>query len=283
MKPNSLLCLLLALIGVSLALGGPPPPPPGPNLPGVSLGTTETYWIAPYVRVSTIFGRTTVTWFAKDGNIERQTDARWVQPGFIDATGEERSGVTVWGVNEDWKITLPKRVGGDPGYTTSTPDSRVFVEEFHPEHGLIAMNIYLHGKLTNTVGPFQRYKGDDVHLSDDGSASLIIWKDDTRKTAQFIGLDANGITRFQVDCDDPVINKGVAPDGSGALLAPNSGLNQYTFMWYTSQGKRHSLEITPNPYLVGWIPGTHSSLFTTGGDKTTTYKLIDWEREKQMW
>jgi len=287
MKLNLLPCMLLALNCLAQGPTQPPfsvpPRPPGPKLPGMSLGALETYWIAPYVRVSTIFGRKTVTWFAKDGNIQRQTEARGVQPGFIDATNRENGGETVWGVNEDWKITLPQRAG-EPGYTTSTPDSRVFVEEFHPEHGLIALNIYLHGKLTTTVGPFPQYKADQVQLSDDGSASLTIWKDETRTTAQIIGLDANGVVRFRVDCDDLVINKGVAPDGSGALLSSSSGLNEFTFMWYTGQGKLHSFEITPNPYLVGWIPGTHSSLFATSvGDRSPHYQLIDWDKSERQW
>jgi len=280
MKLNLLPCLLLALIGLAQ---GAPPPPPGPDFPGVSLGKLETYWIAPYVRVSTIFGRKTVTWFSKDGSIQRQTEARGIEPGFIVATSQESSGETVWGVNEDWKITLPQRAG-ELGYTTSTPDSRVFVEEFHPQHGMIALNIYIHGKLTNTVGPFPQYSADQVRLSDDGSASLTVWKDDTRKTAQIVGLGANGIIRFRVDCADPVINKGVAADGSGVLLSPNSDSGQFTFMWYTGQGKLHSFEITPNPYLVGWIPGTHSSLFATSvGDRSPLYHLIDWDRNEKLW
>jgi hypothetical protein len=86
MKLNLLPCLLLALLG--LAQDPPTPPPhhpymPGPELPGVSLGTLETYWVAPYVRVSTIFGRKTVTWFSKDGNIQRQTEASGIEPEFI--------------------------------------------------------------------------------------------------------------------------------------------------------------------------------------------------------
>jgi hypothetical protein len=154
MKLNLFPCLLLALNG--LAQGAPPPPfsvpprPPGPNLPGVSRGKLETYWIAPYVRVSTAFGRTTVAWFSKDGKIQRQTEASGIEPGFISVTAQKGSGETIWGVNEDWQITLPVRVG-ESGYTTSTPDSRVFIEEFHPEYGLIALNIYLHGKLTTTL------------------------------------------------------------------------------------------------------------------------------------
>ncbi len=281
----ALICIVL-VSEASLAQNPPALPShqpymPGPKLPGVSLGTLEIYWVAPYVRVSTIFGRKTVTWFSKDGNIQRQTEASGIEPGFISVTAQKGSGETIRGVNEDWQITLPVRVG-ESGYTTSTPDSRVFIEEFHPEYGLVALNIYLHGKLTTTVGPFQQYKADQVQLSDDGSASLTIWKDETRTTAQIIGLDANGIIRFRVDCDDLVINKGVAPDGSGALLSSSSGLNEFTFMWYTSQGKLHSLEITPNPYLVGWIPKAHRSLFSTSvGNQSPHYQLIDWDKNEE--
>jgi hypothetical protein len=150
----ALICIVL-VSEASLAQNPPALPRhqpymPGPNLPGVSRGKLETYWIAPHVRVSTAFGRTTVAWFSKDGNIQRQTEASGIEPGFISVTAQKGSGETIWGVNEDWQITLPVRVG-ESGYITSTPDSRVFIEEFHPEYGLIALNIYLHGKLTTTV------------------------------------------------------------------------------------------------------------------------------------
>jgi len=125
----------------------------------MSLGKLETYWISPNVVVSTALGRTTVTWFSKDGSIQRQTAASQIQPGFITTTGQQGSNETIWGTNEDWKIVLPGRAG-DSDYITSTPDSRVFIEELDPQRGLITLNVYLHGKLTNTVGPFLRYKGD---------------------------------------------------------------------------------------------------------------------------
>jgi len=289
MKPTPLILFLtLARAGLSLVLTpallwAPPPYVPGPDLPGTSKGKLETYWVAPYVRASVIFGRTTVTWFGQDRSIQRQTDAIAVQSGFIDATHQNNAGEVVWGTNEDWKIALPVR-SGESGYATATPDSRVFIEEFHPKPGLISLNIYVHGKLTNTAGPFLQYKADEVHLSDDGSASLIVWKYESKKTAQIIGLDANGTVRFRVDCENPISNEGVAPDGAGVLLSPNSGRVQNTFLWYTSEGRRQSLQITPNPYLVGWIPKTHHSLFTaSAGYRILNYRLIDWDSGGEIW
>jgi hypothetical protein len=48
-----------------------PPPGPFPDLPGVSKGKIETYWLAPYVRVSEGFGGTTITWFAEGDRQQR--------------------------------------------------------------------------------------------------------------------------------------------------------------------------------------------------------------------
>jgi hypothetical protein len=185
MKLKLLLCSSLVLSSwfgccITASALGVPPPGPGPTLPGVSKGQIETYWLAPYVWVSEGFGGTTVTWFTEDGHIRRQTAVSGIEPGFVNVIGQEE---TILGVNEDWKITLPPEPPpvqsgySMSGYITSTPDSRVFVHEYHPRPGQIALDIYLHGVLTNTVGPFWQYLGRDVELHDDGSASLPIWKD----------------------------------------------------------------------------------------------------------
>ena len=278
---------------------------PTPDLPGANKGKFEAYWIGPYVRVSEarIGGRgaTTVTWFNRDGTIKRQTEVSILEPGFVDIISRRfpeavvRSRFTpdfirrsaysnvIQGVNEEWKIVLPNKTGPS-GHNTSTPDSRVFVDEFHPRQGLIALDIYVHGKLENTVGPFRQYSFENVHLSDDGSAALIVWKDESKKTAQLVVLNPGGKVSFRVDCDHPVHSPIAAPGGAGALLLPNQGgTNQNTFLWYTRDGKLSTLEVSPNPYCMGWIPETRKSLFTTSLGYDHRYRLIDWDTGKSLW
>ena len=118
------------------------------------------------------------------------------------------------------------------------------------------------GKLASVVGPFPQYDGEDVHLSDDGSAALIVWKDETEKTAQLVVLNSGGKVSFRVDCGHPDHSPIAAPGGAGALLRPNTGgANQNTFLWYTREGNLRSLDISPNPHCVGWIPDSRKSLF----------------------
>ena len=242
-----------------------------------------------------------VTWFNEDGMIKRQTEVSILEPGFVDIISRRfpeavvRSRVApdfirrsaysnvIQGVNEEWKIVLPNKTGPS-GCETSTPDSRVFVDEFHPRQGLIALDIYVHGKLENTVGPFRQYGFESVHLSDDGSAALIVWKDESKKTAQLVVLDPGGKVSFRVDCDHPVHSPIAAPGGAGALLLPNQGgTNQNTFLWYTRDGKLSTLEVSPNPYCVGWVPDSRKSLFSTSLGYDHRYRLIDWDTGKSLW
>src|SRR6266498_1362972 len=238
-----------------------------PDLPGVTKSKAEAYWMAPYVRVSEERigkrGATMVTWFNEDGMIKRQTEVSILEPGYVVIISRRfpeavvrsrfapdfirRSGYSnvIRGVNEDWKIVLPNKTGPS-GCETSTPDSRVFVVEFHPRQGLIALDVYVHGKLENTVGPFRQYGFESVHLSDDGSAALIVWKDESKKTVQLVVLDPGGKVSIRVDCDHPVHSPIAAPGGAGALLLPNQGgTNQNTFLWYTRDGKLSTLEVNP--------------------------------------
>jgi hypothetical protein len=254
------------------------------DLPGSSKGVVNAYWVAPYVQASKFAGKTMFTWFTKEGTIKRQSLVDTTQPGFVSPAGQ---GETFLGVNEEWQIKLPSEPiePGLAGYITSTSDSRVFFHERHPRHGLIALDVYVHGKLANTVGPFFQYVANDVALNEDGSSGLLISKDESRTIAQIVTLNTNGRVRLRVDCGAPVTPLIVAPDGTGALLRPNTGgTNVNTFMWFTEQGRLLSKDIYPNPWCVGWIPGTSKSLFWTSlGYESNRYQLIDWQIGKRLW
>jgi hypothetical protein len=258
MKPKYILCLALVLsgglFGQPISIPPPLPDPPlssSPDLPGENAGKIRTYWLAPYLRASEGFGGTKVTWFDKDGQIKRQADVSSIESGFV-ITGP---GETILGANENWKITLPPEPTitdsrySLSGYITSTPDSRVFVHEYHPKGGRVAEDIYIHGKLVNTVGPFFQHKGNEVALNDDGSASLLIWGNEFKTNVETVTLDTDGHI---------VKPKTVQPHS-----APDLG---------------------SNPICVGRIPGTHESLFWTSiGFETNRYHLVDEDTGKQLW
>jgi hypothetical protein len=255
MKPKLILCLALVLSSVSF--GQPlsiPPPSPGSDLPGDNAGKIKIYWLAPYVRATEGFGGTTVIWFADDGRVKRQTAVSVIETGFVGLPSSMGHEQTILGINEDWKITLPPEPTNVEsrysmsGYITSTPDSRVFVHEYHPKGGMVALDIYVHGKLANTVGPYFQHQGDEVTLNDDGSASLPIWTDEFKTNAQIVNLDTNGIMR-----------------SGTAHPAAESGIG-------------------PNAICVGRIPGTRESLFWTSiGFETNRYHLVDEDPGKQLW
>ncbi len=252
------------------------------DLPGKSEGKVDSYWVAPYVRAIKAFGQTTVAWFGKDGGIERQSlvDSN-IQMGHANLAGDTW---TAQGINENWRITPHPATSAPPvfNYAASTPDSRVFVDEFSPKPGFIALDIYIHGKRVSSAGPFLPGPEWEFVLNDDGSAGLLVWKDET--SLEIVAMDTNGSVRFRTDCGHDLSSPIVAPDGAGVLLRPNTGgTNQNTFMWFTEQGKLRSLDIGPNPFCVGWLPGTRKSLFWTSIGYPRRYQLIDWDTGKRLW
>ncbi len=253
MKLKLIFCLALVLgnrlFGQPISI---PPPPPGPELPGQNQVKMETYWLAPYVQVSKGFGKTTVIWFAQNGQVRRQAAVDIIEPGFVDIIGH---GETIFGVNEDWKIYLPPEPAPSAshysmsGYITSTPDSRVFVHEYHPQGGMVSEDIYIHGKLAHTIGPFYEYLGNEISLNDDGSASLLIWENEFKTNVQTVMLDTDG-----------------------QMVA-------------SRKAQLHSTpDLGSNAIRVGQIPGANKSLIHTSlGFEGNRYHLIDEDTGKQLW
>ena len=197
------------------------------------------------------------------------------------------SAATAFGINEDWRITPHPATSAPPvlAYAASTPDSRVFVEQFSPKPGFLSLDIYIHGKRVNTVGPFLPSPvSSEFVLNDDGSTGLLAWKDESKTTQRIVVLSTNGTVRFQADCDRDVWSPIVAPEGAGVLLRHNTGGSaQNTFMFYTEQGKQRELNISPNPEFVGWVPGTRKSLFWTSIGYNRHYELIGWATGERLW
>jgi hypothetical protein len=281
MKPKPILFLTLVLSGwfggcITTSSFGALPPGPIPPLPGVSKGKIETYWLAPYVRVSEGFGGTTVTWFSEDGHLRRQSAVSGIEPGFVNVIGQ---GETILGVNEDWKITLPPEPPPvQSGYITSTPDSRVFVHEYHPNPGQIALAIYLHGLLTNTVGPFWQYQGRDVELHEDGSASLPIWKDQTHSTAQVLTTDTNGVLLSRIDCGQSVDSQNIASGGKPLSMANQPDLhapgNEKAQVLAVGFTPKLTIYATAELYKRGPWRGAQWSLDNSGKDWIRTFYAV---------
>lgn len=252
------------------------------DLPGKSEGKVDAYWVAPYVRAIKAFGQTTLAWFGKEGGIERQSPVESnIQTGHANVAGDPW---TALGINENWRIAPHPATSAPPvfNYAASTPDSSVFVDEFSPKPGFIALDIYIHGKRVSSVGPFLPGPEWEFVLNDDGSAGLLVWKSKT--SLEIVAMNTNGSVRFRTDCGHDLSSPIVAPGGAGVLLRPNTGgTNQNTFMWFTEQGKLRSLDIGPNPFCVGWLPGTRKSLFWTSIGYPRRYQLIDWDTGKRLW
>jgi hypothetical protein len=277
------LCLLLIHAVVP---AGPPPPAPR-NMPGEVKGELKTRWLAPFVSAGTRrvgpARATEVRWYTDEGKVGRELAGPHVeaQPGFV--YEYEGGRTTVHAINGDWKVALPKK-DGPAGYLTATPDSRTFVHEFHPREGEIAADVYVEGKLADTVGPYPQYQGQDVHLGDDGSLALLIFKNGDSKVPVVVVAGPGGKVRFEAACDGPVLFPAPAPGGEGVLVQSNGGGDApNTFTLYTRQGKGAKRTVGPNAHFVLWLPGTRTALFLTSIGHDYRFHLIDWDSGKRLW
>jgi hypothetical protein len=283
--------LMLLAIAAFPHRGYAPPPFSGDmrQLPGKDGGKATSRWLAPFVRLTEAeFGQNrkkTVTWYSPEGQPKaRRVDA--AQSGYVDVL--ENGENMIIGVNSNWEFALPKEDYENPMVTGAdhcTEDSHVFVHEFSPDRKQLTLSIYVDGKLANKAGPFLFYRGRTSQLGEDGSTALLTWKDASQAATQLVTTDSKGKVRVQVDCEETDRSPIAGPDGVGALLpAPGTGDQAHFFSWYTEQGKVSSVQISPNPWLVGWAPGTQKSVFSTSlGFHDYHYRMIDWTTGNQLW
>jgi hypothetical protein len=183
-----------------------------------------------------------------------------------------------YGVVEPWKCVLPQRGDSeghlDVGPDLATADSRTFIEPFNPEEGKIAVDVYVHGVLANTLGPFVQHRLSGtfgVRMNEDGSTAMLIWKDATKTTPQIVCADSNGRIKFRVECEDSDLNPIPAPDGVGALLDETC---------YTREGEGRTVK---GGSASAWVPGTLKSLNEAFVGGKEGYQLIDWDLGKVIW
>jgi len=265
------------------------PPPLIRTLPGNVAGEVEARWLGPYVRMTRerigAKGTTNVRWFDRDGRVVHEVSG----PGVDWNTGyvSERIGgrTIIHGLLGRWKFDLPRKPG-PPGYITSTQDSKAFLHQFHPVEGQIAVDVYVSGKHVSTIGPYQRYKGRDVQLGDDGSVALLIHRDepDGRPMPGVVVAGPDGNLRFQADCLDQLDSPIPSLGGTGVLLRMNAGeKTQNVFVFYRKAGKVCSFDVGPNALFLAWIPGTEQALFSTSIGHEYRYELVNYSTGKTIW
>lgn len=286
-------CLALAVLFGACRLNAAEParkpisngPIHGPfsNLPGESKGKMQSGWIAPYVNASelTIGGRqiSTVLWFDGTGRVVRTVIDGTPQVGFVFS----KDCSTIYAKNEDWQLTLPKRNQVE-SYCIASENSKTLIYQFSPKSHQLSLDVYTHGKLVNSLGPFESYEGREVHVSEDGSAALLIWENSTKKNAQVVVLGVDGKQTFRVNVDHRSDAPIAAPDGTGVLLHSNNGGDEGNrFLWYTEKGKQRYLDVGPNGEFEGWVPGKHQALMSSSIGELYRYRLVDWDTGKTAW
>lgn len=313
MKRNLLAVTFLFLTAMAIPDRAKAPPPPEfvpqPPLPGKYLGAAANYWRAPYVEVSEdrigSHNTETVTWFSEDGSVKKQMQShesilKYADPGYIVSTTENGQEV-IHGLAEPWRCALPKRpvapslpdlppAPGFPMPQAATLDGRTLIDTFNPGKDELAYDVYVHGVLANTVGPFVGNQFPPVKPNSDGSTAIGIWEDATKTIPQIVCADPNGKIQFRVDCggpgQTPVLSPNLeviaAPDGAGALLKVGFQ-DQHKFTLYTRTGKGPTVQVGFNSRCIGWVPATLKSLFETSIGYDARYRMIDWETGKILW
>lgn len=279
--------LFLAAMAIPRVAKAPPPMTKSTQqAPGASQGKATSYWLAPYIKVSQEqigkHSTQTVTWYSEDGSAKTQiVDA--VDQGY--ATTRENGQKFALGIHEPWKVELPKkpddlRIGPFPGATKCTPDSRTLIRPFTPEPGQTAIDVYAHGVLTKTLGPFVRHEAQEFQMNDDGSMAILIYKDASKTASEVLCADGDGGIQFRVDCDNNDTGPIPAPNAAAAIFHDRRQRKYFTC--YTRAGKGASVELSENAHFIGWVPGSLKSLFTTSL-KIDNYHMIDWESGKELW
>jgi hypothetical protein len=285
----AIICLLPLTAGVLT----PKEPPRNPRfLPGKEKGEERSKWIGPYVQATwwTVGNQseTTVTWLSPDGKVLRRHTGKKVDPNLGYICDYEHSPNTIYGINDDWQLKLTRRLGRT-GFHTATPDSRVYVFQHYEitKDNLTSVDIYVKGKLANSIGTYPQYLGNSVHLANDGSLAFLTWKDEKKSTPQVIVAGADGKVTIRLDVEDPIMlayGNPVAPGGRGVLLQANrGGESPLIFQYYTANGKVRAHKLMYNPQVLMWLPDKATSLFSTAVGSRYRFQLFDWDTGKALW
>ena len=286
MNTRSLVTNLSLAVGMILLISNvsfAPPPARVRTLPGVEKGQLESRWLSPYVLVRTerigSASTTSVRWFKENGKLIHELSGQsiYASPGFVS------DAQTIHAVNGDWKFVLPKKPG-PAGYITATTDSRTFLHEFHPQERQVAVDIYIRGKLANTVGPFHQYRAESVQLSGDGSAAILVWRGAEQKRLQVVVTGPDGKTRFQRDCIAPAHAPVAAPGANGALVKPNTGdAKEFDFVYYPKAGKSAPFHVGSNAKFVDWVPDSTKVLISSSVGEAEHFHLVQCTTGETVW
>ena len=287
LRTQGLVFPLIAALVVLDSAGGATAGPPEVmrDMPGAVAGRIKTWWFDPFVSATTrSLGPdrwTAIDWFEADGKLSHSFAGYnvYAQSSFVYRFGGGKT--TVVGIQGDWQIELPEK-SGPAGYLTGI--DKTFVDEFHPNEDQIAADIYISGKLVNSIGPYVQHLGEDVRVGEDGSTALLTWRSSEKNVTQVVSIGANGKSRFQVEADPLLMAPVPAPNGDGVLAHLNTGgEDRNRFLFYQASGKKSSLIVAPNGQIAAWLPGSTTALMQTSIGHEYRWRLIDWATGRQVW
>jgi len=269
----AVVCACVVMERASMAAGSRAPSRVTHDYPPVQVGARETVWLGPYVSADQVrigeHWQVAIRWFDREGRVVREV----LQPGgVISVSDYVEDGKVLHSVNGDWSFSPVEREGIYG--LTATPDA--YLISYNPEEDLICGDLYWHGRLVATVGPFYQHIHCGFNLGADGSMAIIAWDGPERKAPQVIAMTRTGEVRVRADCYVPEEGAAiVAPGARGAIVDPMSAYLAKTF--FGSDGRQVTFPGDLGRLL--WLPDTTRVLVGTAFG----YEVIDCRTGAIVW
>jgi hypothetical protein len=264
------LAVLLQVLSQSAAAGVPYMPPA--TFPGTKLGAVEGRWIAPWVysfssKVGEHRFERTVRWYDANGVVIKELSGLKVSdfPDFVTEWVDDR--FYIHGVYSSWKFELPRKAapGMRPGFHCARGE--IFLDRYYVRLGESMIDVYDHGKLAGTAGPFRDHRDQSLAQSDDGCTALMTWKDAEKKIAQAVVIGPNAAIRCRVDCGEDARAPFTIAGGKGALLEiegrRSSEAPEVPFRYVGADGETREFSLPPNARPLVSLPSTDLVLFAS--------------------
>jgi len=224
---------------------------------------------------------TTVRWFNEAGQVTQEVSGSTVQTSTDYVSERKEKDTIIHGIDGSWQFTLPRKPELEGGHIEAI--GATFLHQFRPAPGQTTANIYASGKLMWSVGPFLEHPFGDAHLADDGSVTLLTWKNEEKKVCQVVLVGADGKIRFQVDCGEDVLSPMPLANGAGIVSTLNRRHDPPASIKYVAPGVEPVYyEVGPNASPMMGVQGD-LILFRTSNGHEESFQLVHGTNGQPLW
>jgi hypothetical protein len=281
--PSISFVLVVGLINIwTCAYAGEPPPVDRP-VPSAGKVALDSRWVAPFVEYTAIRGdrwqESGARCFSTDGTLLVEMDGLMsVPPRFGHYfTSLSHGKLRFHGMYGDWLLDNP----GAETYGVASTDGRVFIQFVREHRSAVGIAVYVTGKRTVQIGPFEGMHLEYHAIGFDGSVAALFSTGKGTDSSLVVLSDEKGKIRLHESMPGTVTGVKPAPSGRGVLVwYADSGLE-----YISDSGTTRSIEIDPalsiSTWFAVWIP--ESSKVILGSQERLAHVLVDCELGQVMW